>query len=297
MAAVGDVKKARLEEINDNIRNQLFRKGTKGLSGVARVFRQADFNGNKKLDLEEFEEALSFCGIFLKKGEVNFLFNVYDRDDDGNVNYEELLHGIQLPLSAPRLKMVNKAFAILDKDNSNVIDVDDLKGVYNASQHPDVLEGRKTPAEVGKTFLMGFERGQKDGRITKEEFVGYYEDLGASIPSDEYFVQMMENCWKIKREGAAAEATNVSKLLNMLKAKVAVKTKSGKSKALMLQKTFKFFDSDEGGHIGPKEFQLTMTNYGIPLTKKELSDFFDFFAGDDGKITIKEFVDAMELDD
>jgi len=50
-----------------------------------------DFNGNKKLDKEEFEEALSFAGLFLKKSEISFLFRNFDRDGDGNINYNEFL--------------------------------------------------------------------------------------------------------------------------------------------------------------------------------------------------------------
>ena len=165
----------RLQEICGSIREQLFRKGTRGLSGVARIFRQADFNGNKKLDKEEFEEALSFAGLFLKKSEIGFLFRNFDRDGDGNINYNEFLLGIQLPLSGVRLEVVNKAFEILDADNSGVIDVKDCAGVYDASQHPDVQQGKKSAGEVTTEFLKGFERGKKDGKIALEEFQGYYE--------------------------------------------------------------------------------------------------------------------------
>ena len=40
----------------EKVRNQLFARGGRGLSGLSRTFRAADFNGNKKLDGEEFEE-------------------------------------------------------------------------------------------------------------------------------------------------------------------------------------------------------------------------------------------------
>lgn len=168
----------RLQEICGSLREQMFRKGTKGLKKVALVFRQADFNGNKKLDREEFEEALSHCGLFLKSHETSFLFKNFDRDGDGNINYDELLHGIQLPLSPPRLAMVTRAFKILDKDGSSVIDVNDIAKIYDASNHPDVQEGKKTEREVLIAFMGAFEKtGSKDGRITFDEFKSYYEVL------------------------------------------------------------------------------------------------------------------------
>ena len=64
--------------INDKLRTQLFRRGAKGLKGLARVFRIADFSGNKLLDMDEFEEALSHAGLFLKKNEMTLLFRYYD---------------------------------------------------------------------------------------------------------------------------------------------------------------------------------------------------------------------------
>jgi hypothetical protein len=45
--------------------------------------------------------------------------------------------------------------------------------------------------------LTNFEgvKGNKDGIITHDEFVDYYTDLSMSVPSDEYFVRMMESVW------------------------------------------------------------------------------------------------------
>lgn len=50
-----------------------------------------------------------------------------------------------------------------------------------------------------KAFLNGFEgtKGNKDGSVTKNEFFDYYTDLAIGIPSDDYFVEMMESVWCI----------------------------------------------------------------------------------------------------
>jgi len=292
------LKEERLQEICGSIREQLFRKGTRGLSGVARIFRQADFNGNKKLDKEEFEEALSFAGLFLKTSEIGFLFRNFDRDGDGNINYNEFLLGIQLPLSGVRLEVVNKAFEILDADNSGVIDLKDCVGVYDASKHPDVQQGKKSAGEVTTEFLKGFERGKKDGKISLEEFQGYYEDVGASIPSDEYFVAMMRSCWKIKSAAAAADtAGGIEKWIALITKKTSQKTKTGQRLSLTLKKIFDFFDGDESGMITKDEFQNALVRLGIHLNLKELREFFNYFAGSDGRISTKEFIDKMNLDD
>jgi Ca2+-binding EF-hand superfamily protein len=47
-------------------------------------------------------------------------------------------------MNANRKKIVALAFKKLDKDSSGWIDLSDIKGVYNAARHPDVLAGKKT---------------------------------------------------------------------------------------------------------------------------------------------------------
>lgn len=47
-------------------------------------------------------------------------------------------------MSEFRKELVEKAFDKIDRDNNGVLEVRDIKGVYNAKRHPAVLEGRKT---------------------------------------------------------------------------------------------------------------------------------------------------------
>jgi hypothetical protein len=45
----------------------------------------------------------------------------------------------------------------MDRDKSGVLNVDDLKGVYNGKFHPDVKSGKKTEEEILGEFLDTFE--------------------------------------------------------------------------------------------------------------------------------------------
>ena len=45
--------------------------------------------------------------------------------------------------------MVELAFGVIDKDGSGVVEPDDIVDAYDASKHPDVIAGKKTPQEVG----------------------------------------------------------------------------------------------------------------------------------------------------
>lgn len=43
-----------------------------------------------------------------------------------------------------RKKLVKRAFDKLDKTKNGVVDLDDVRGVYDASKHPDVVKGKKS---------------------------------------------------------------------------------------------------------------------------------------------------------
>ena len=53
--------------------------------------------------------------------------------------------------------MALKAFKILDRTGDGVVDLEDIRGRYNASFHPDVRSGKRTEDEVLTEFLETFE--------------------------------------------------------------------------------------------------------------------------------------------
>jgi hypothetical protein len=107
-----------------------------------------------------------------------------------------------------------------------VLNIEDLKGRYDASRHPDVKSGKKSEEEVLTEFLETFEQHhnilngyQSDGQVTLEEFVEYYTNISANIDSDAYFDLMINNAWNLDGRnntdnlpfaGSKKKVTNVS---------------------------------------------------------------------------------------
>jgi Ca2+-binding EF-hand superfamily protein len=56
-----------------------------------------------------------------------------------------------------RKKIVMAAFKKIDKDGSGILDINDIKGVYNARMHPEVKSGKKTEDEILGEFIETFE--------------------------------------------------------------------------------------------------------------------------------------------
>lgn len=48
-----------VKRINNNFKMQMAKKGGMGIRSISKIFKQFDKNGNKKLDIEEFEQALA----------------------------------------------------------------------------------------------------------------------------------------------------------------------------------------------------------------------------------------------
>lgn len=285
-------------EAVEKVRRQLFAKGARGLGPLARILKAADLNGNGKLDRDEFEEALAFAGIFLTKAETSAVFRKFDVSADGHITIDEFLRGVKGDtLSKRRLGMINKAFESLDADGSGVLTVDDLRGKFNASKHPEFLAGRMTEDQILLEFLESFEGrlADGDGRVTTTEFEEYYQDVSASIPSDDYFVAMMESVWMItETESSAALKAEIEAWADVVRQKIREKTHTGHSESVKLRQYFQHVDTDESGAVTLNEFNAAMLRLGIPLERKDTSAFFKFFDADlDARLTYAEFCDFV----
>ncbi len=90
------------------------------------------------------------------------------------------------------------AFDKLDVTGDGYVKLEDIKQIYDVTQHPDYIQGKKTEEEILLEFMEMWDTQDKDGIITFEEFCDYYCDISASIDSDDYFATMMMNAWKFK---------------------------------------------------------------------------------------------------
>src|SRR6185437_6291363 len=106
--------------------------------------------------------------------------------------------------------LVKRAYARRDKVGRGVVDINDIKGVYNASGHREVRSGKKTADQILVEFLETFEmhhnvqnQENADGRITLDEFIEYYTNVSASLDNDEYFAIMMNNSWNLSGDASS----------------------------------------------------------------------------------------------
>ncbi|XP_020492570.2 calcyphosine-like b isoform X1 [Labrus bergylta] len=157
-----------------------------------------DDDKNRSLDLKEFLKGLNDYGILIEKQEAADIFQRFDHDGNGTIDFDEFLITLRPQMSKARKEVVMQAFRKLDKTGDGVITIEDLRGVYNAKYHPKYQNGEWTEDQVFRKFLDSFDSPcDKDGKVTKEEFINYYCGVSASIDNDVYFILMMRNAWKL----------------------------------------------------------------------------------------------------
>jgi len=214
------------DELVERLRKKLASRGARGIIGLSRQFRIMDDNHSMSLDKYEFTKAVQDYMLGFSEGEIATLFSYFDYDRSGLIEYDEFLRTIRGPMNANRKQIVAKAFGKLDKDGNGYVDIADIRGVYTADRHPDVISGKKTEQQILQEFLETFETAHNmrnnnapDHIVTKEEFEEYYNNVSASIDRDDYFSLMMNNAWnldgsRVTKAGWTNKSESNTKTLN-----------------------------------------------------------------------------------
>jgi Ca2+-binding EF-hand superfamily protein len=116
-----------------------------------------DDDNSKSLDRNEFKKAMRDFKVEIPEDYIDTIFNAFDLNRDGTIDYDEFVRIIRGDLTPPRLALVKRAFAKLDKDHSGIVDIDDIKDLYSTTKHPDYISGKKTRDQVLVEFLETFE--------------------------------------------------------------------------------------------------------------------------------------------
>lgn len=181
------------------LRAKCLARGANGIRGLSRLFKIMDDTKDHRLDFDEFKKGVNEYGLNYSNMEMKELFNAFDEDHSGFIDFNEFLEKLRPPMNKSRINLIVQAYNKLDKNSDGKITVADLKGVYNVSKHPKYLNGEWTEEQILRKFLNTFDtKGQEDGIITREEFINYYAGVSASIDNDAYFDLMMRSNWKLK---------------------------------------------------------------------------------------------------
>jgi calcyphosin len=172
-------------------------KGPRELRGFARPFNViATYNGSRKLDKQQFYFGLKDYGVVITKREAEVLLDTLDTDEDGTINFDELLFQIRGKPNATRQQWIDKTFSKLDKDGNGYVTSFNIRPSFDCSQHPKIISGEVCFDEVFTEFLQCFGDKNKDATITKAQWNDYYAAVSSEIQKDEFFIELIKACWK-----------------------------------------------------------------------------------------------------
>ena len=81
-------------EILQSIRYAILRRGTQGINGVKRSFKQVDLDKSGTLNYKEFVRALKNYRIDIDEEAQATIFKLFDADGNKEISYEEFIQGV-----------------------------------------------------------------------------------------------------------------------------------------------------------------------------------------------------------
>ena len=200
-------------------REKLFNRGGKTIFSLSKQFKIFDSNNDKIISFSEFLNAIKIYKIDLSFKESDELFKYFDKDKKGYINYEEFLGNLIEDMNERRYNLVLNIFNQIDKEKKGFIDLDTIKFLYDAKSHPGVISKKKKEDQILNEFLQTFELHHKNFKSTEKniqlsktlvskrkeksislnEFIAYYNSISISIESDDYFEEILNNSWRLKK--------------------------------------------------------------------------------------------------
>ena len=172
------------------------KRGVESIRSTGRVFRQFDsYDGKDKVNKDDFLFGLRESGINLPKEDQDVILTFFEKDQDGMINFSEFLVALRGKPNDRRQAIIDKAFLKFDKEGNGMIDVTEIRQVYNCSKHPKVVSAEMSEEQVFAMFLKNFNDKNNLGKIDRKEWNDYYSAVSSSIENDDHFVIMMKTTW------------------------------------------------------------------------------------------------------
>ena len=186
----------RVLEVVNKAKDIINKRGVESIRSSGRVFRQfPSYDGRDKVNIDDFIFGLRECGINLPKQDLDVILYFFEKDKDGMINFSEFLTALRGKPNDRRQAIIDKAFLKFDKEGTGLIDVTEIRQIYNCSKHPKVVSAEMSEEQVFSLFLKNFNDKNNLGKIDRKEWNDYYAAVSYSIDNDDHFVIMMKTTW------------------------------------------------------------------------------------------------------
>ena len=203
-------KNTDISPIINKIKEMFILRGVKSIFYFQRMLLVYDNNHSGKISLNNLQNIIQTYNYNFSSSELNTLFNNFDKENTGFIQYNNLLMEIVGTMDMTRFSLVKKLFDEFPKNQNGNINIDTLKNSFCATSHYDVINGNKSNDEVYGEFLECIEifreyNNNLRGGISKDElnyedFCDFFGEISFGIANDYNFGNLIQNCWKINND-------------------------------------------------------------------------------------------------
>lgn len=197
-----ECNRTRLEETVAKLKAVCRSHGVSGVRDLGNTLCIYDANDPGTLSYAEFRKGMREFGLWnCPEDETLNLFNCLDYSGTGKISSDDLMDLVRQPMSRWRTSIVEKVFCMVDQDHDGLVTVNDLKVGYNYKKHPKFQNGDWTCEtlfdNLVKHFLPSSSAQQRDGIVSRREFIDFYAGLSLFISRDVEFDYIVRYNWKI----------------------------------------------------------------------------------------------------
>ena len=157
-----------------------------------------------KVSLEELSVAMQELKINISYSDIHEFFNNLDSENDGRILTNDIINIIKGSLDDKRKSYITKIFSNIDSEKKGEVSINNLKNIYDAKNHPDVLNGKKSEEEIYNQFCYTIDvyiriNNIINNNINNQQFIDYYSGISPSIKNDIDFKKILIKVWNTEK--------------------------------------------------------------------------------------------------
>ena len=204
----------KIEDNLNHLRAIMIQRGYTGIMSMRRTFMLIDENSNKNISFDDFNALFKTYRYDVSEEEINNIFNYFDKEGNGYINYNEFIEALCGNLNKFRKNILKQVFEKLDKEEKGYITVGQMRNEYNPKGNPSVRQGKRGEDEILAEFLdvleyhfnLLIEKNDEEFDVNEikvdfDEFCKFYKNISLCVEDDKYFEIMVLSEWDIQKEG------------------------------------------------------------------------------------------------
>ena len=160
---------------------------------------------SQSVSIDELSISIQQLHLGISSNDIYEFFNYLDTDKIGRISTNDILNIIKEPINEKRQLILNQAFKSLDTEKKGEISITKLKNSFNAKDHPDILDKKKTEDEIYNQFCYTLDIFIRLNNITtyiinQRQFIDYYSGISPSIKNDDDFERIIKKVWNMEKK-------------------------------------------------------------------------------------------------